>query len=341
MEIYPLVIFFLFLIVIFLHRTFIKEKILLSYTGNHHQKFTTKTAVPITGGILILILILFGQLNLNIIFFLFLAFIFLLGILSDLNILISPLKRFFFQFVIFFIFIFISDIYLPSLKISILDFFFQEKIINYFFLTICFMILLNGSNFIDGCNTLVLGFYLIILVILYRLGLISFLVQDLIFFYFFILFLFFVFILNLFQKIFLGESGVYTIAFLVGYILVKIALDNQKISPYFIANLLWYPSFEVLFSIIRKIISKTSPLQPDTLHLHHLIFFFLHKKAKIRFANSATGLLINIYNFLILFYASENIFDTKFQCLLILCNTFIYFLIYFFLYKVKNSPKVK
>lgn len=341
MEIYPLVIFFLFLIVIFLHRTFIKEKILLSYTGNHHQKFTTKTAVPITGGILILILILFGQLNLNIIFFLFLAFIFLLGILSDLNILISPLKRFFFQFVIFFIFIFISDIYLPSLKISILDFFFQEKIINYFFLTICFMILLNGSNFIDGCNTLVLGFYLIILVILYRLGLISFLVQDLIFFYFFILFLFFVFILNLFQKIFLGESGVYTIAFLVGYILVKIALDNQKISPYFIANLLWYPSFEVLFSIIRKIISKTSPLQPDTLHLHHLIFFFLHKKAKIRFANSATGLLINIYNLLILFYASENIFDTKFQCLLILCNTFIYFLIYFFLYKVKNSPKVK
>lgn len=341
MEIYPLVIFFLFLIVIFLHRTFIKEKILLSYTGNHHQKFTTKTAVPITGGILILILILFGQLNLNIIFFLFLAFIFLLGILSDLNILISPLKRFFFQFVIFFIFIFISDIYLPSLKISILDFFFQEKIINYFFLTICFMILLNGSNFIDGCNTLVLGFYLIILVILYRLGLISFLVQDLIFFYFFILFLFFVFILNLFQKIFLGESGVYTIAFLVGYILVKIALDNQKISPYFIANLLWYPSFEVLFSIVRKIISKTSPLQPDTLHLHHLIFFFLHKKAKIRFANSATGLLINIYNFLILFYASENIFDTKFQCLLILCNTFIYFLIYFFLYKVKNSPKVK
>jgi len=341
MEIYPLVIFFLFLIVIFLHRPFIKEKILLSYTGNHHQKFTTKTAVPITGGILILILILFGQLNLNIIFFLFLAFIFLLGILSDLNILISPLKRFFFQFVIFFIFIFISDIYLPSLKISILDFFFQEKIINYFFLAICFMILLNGSNFIDGCNTLVLGFYLIILVILYRLGLISFLVQDLIFFYFFILFLFFVFILNLFQKIFLGESGVYTIAFLVGYILVKIALDNQKISPYFIANLLWYPSFEVLFSIIRKIISKTSPLQPDTLHLHHLIFFFLHKKAKIRFANSATGLLINIYNLLILFYASENIFDTKFQCLLILCNTFIYFLIYFFLYKVKNSTKVK
>lgn len=341
MEIYPLVIFFLFLIVIFLHRTFIKEKILLSYTGNHHQKFTTKTVVPTTGGILILILILFGQLNLNIIFFLFLAFIFLLGILSDLNILISPLKRFFFQFVIFFIFIFISDIYLPSLKISILDFFFQEKIINYFFLTICFMILLNGSNFIDGCNTLVLGFYLIILVILYRLGLISFLVQDLIFFYFFILFLFFVFILNLFQKIFLGESGVYTIAFLVGYILVKIALDNQKISPYFIANLLWYPSFEVLFSIVRKIISKTSPLQPDTLHLHHLIFFFLHKKAKIRFANSATGLLINIYNFLILFYASKNIFDTKFQCLLILCNTIIYFLIYFFLNKVKNSPKVK
>ena len=41
--------------------------------------------------------------------------------------------------------------------------------------------------------------------------------------------------------------------------------------PYFYANLLIYPAYEFFFSIIRKIINKKGPYQPDQKHLHHLI----------------------------------------------------------------------
>ena len=48
----------------------------------------------------------------------------------------------------------------------------------------------------------------------------------------------------------------------------------------FIVIILWYPAFETLFSIIRKIIYKSQPSSPDNYHLHHLIYLFFNKKNK-------------------------------------------------------------
>ena len=42
-------------------------------------------------------------------------------------------------------------------------------------------------------------------------------------------------------------------------------------------NLLWYPAYETLFSIIRKVLTKKSALSPDNLHLHQLIYIYLKK----------------------------------------------------------------
>ena len=60
--------------------------------------------------------------------------------------------------------------------------------------------------------------------------------------------------------------------YLFAIILIKIYNFNNTISPYFIVNLLWYPAFEILFSLIRKVKNKFSPMIPDTMHLHQLIF---------------------------------------------------------------------
>ena len=59
-------------------------------------------------------------------------------------------------------------------------------------------------------------------------------------------------IFNFFGKNFLGDGAAYGLGFLLGYILLKISLLNNNVSPYFIANLLWYPAFENLFSILKK-----------------------------------------------------------------------------------------
>ena len=141
-----------------------------------------------------------------------------------------------------------------------------------------FLIIVNGTNFIDGANTIVIGYFSIIILILLNIGIIkSNLLIDLDNNYFAIILLF-LFFLNFFNKIFLGDSGAYLISFLFCFLLLEIHMVNPQISPYFIILLLWYPGFENLFSIIRKQRFKKSALKPDVYHLHQLIFYYFQKK---------------------------------------------------------------
>ena len=122
-----------------------------------------------------------------------------------------------------------------------------------------------------------------------------------------------------------------------GYVLIEIFSQNPNISPFFIANIFWYPAFEILFSLIRKIRSKYSPLMPDTLHLHQLLFNSYIKKFNLskNYLNSVTGLSINLFNGTILYFASMNISDTKFQIFLLFICIFIYLILYLILMKYK------
>ena len=132
----------------------------------------------------------------------------------------------------------------------------------------------------------------------------------------------FVLLLNLLNHLFLVDSGAYSLSFILGFILIKIYNLNLQISPYFIILLLWYPCFENLFSIIRKSSSKLNPLDPDNDHLHQYLFVYLKKKFKFSdlLANNSSSMLINSFNFLIFFIASNNIYHTKLQLgLLTLC----------------------
>ena len=83
--------------------------------------------------------------------------------------------------------------------------------------------------------------------------------------------------------------------------------------------LLWYPCYENLFSILRKNILKKSPLNPDSNHLHQLIFFVIKKKFKLTVLNSnlITAQLINIYNLIIFLIALNFCTNSQIQVLLI------------------------
>ena len=45
-----------------------------------------------------------------------------------------------------------------------------------------------------------------------------------------------------------------------------------------IANLLWYPAFENLFTIQETLITKSKNYLPDNEHLHQIFLNFLIKK---------------------------------------------------------------
>jgi len=146
-------------------------------------------------------------------------------------------------------------------------------------------------------------------------------------------------ILNFFNKLYLGDSGSYLIGFLIGYFLISVNLSFPIISPYFIALILWYPAFEILFSIIRKLNLKKSPFKPDNNHFHHLLFFFIKKKFdfKKNVSNNFSSLIVIIYNFAIFNIALLDVYFTYLHVILIIFNVIIYLVLYKKLLSFKES----
>ena len=307
---------------------------------SQHKIFINSSLTPpFSGGIILMIILYFflwkGYFNYSILFFL----IFLVGFLSDINILKSPNIRFFLQIFFLIFFVSILDISIGSIKIDFFDNLLQYKNFNIFFSAFCLLILINGTNFIDGLNTLVIGYYLLVLVF------INLVIND--FSYnlfsideFVILFsiLFFLFFLNFFEFLYLGDNGAYLISIFFGVYLINIYAENSTISPYYIMNLLWYPAYENFFSIIRKIKFKYSAFKPDNLHLHQMIYTYFERKFKItKYNNTLAGSSINFFNLLIFCLATINYSNSKYQLLITTFSLLVYNLIYYSLYKYKKK----
>jgi UDP-N-acetylmuramyl pentapeptide phosphotransferase/UDP-N-acetylglucosamine-1-phosphate transferase len=324
------------LIIFFLNSFFLKKNILIDKKKLVHKSFASKDLVPITGGFLIIANLLFF--NSNYLANIFFLSIFLLGIFSDLLVIENPLKKFFVQFFIVFTFLLLLNISILSTKIFFIDYFIENKLFALLFTALCLLILINGSNFLDGINTLVCGYYILIILVILYIGYYNKINYSFLNFYYLLIPLLIIFIFNLFSKTYLGDSGTFLLSFLVGYELINLSNINlsldKYISPLFILLLLWYPAFENLFSIIRKTLSKKKPSEPDNLHLHHILFSYLKKKIKnLKVANSFTGVAINLYNFII-FLISVNFYNkTNFLIIFIILNICVYVISYFFLLK--------
>ena len=326
----------LFYITIFLTNIFIKKKnYLRSTTGSSHQNFAN-ISIPLSGGVFLAFpIVYFLYEAYTAIIMVFLLFFFL-GIFSDLNIINSPKKRFFFQLIILIIFTFYTQLEVFPTRIFFIDNYLMGTFISFFFTAFCLMVLINGSNFIDGLNGLLLGYFLIIILILFKLNLFSLIDISTEAAFFIVLTISFILILNFCNQLFIGDNGAYSLSFLVGCLLIKIYNINDNISPYFIILLLWYPCFENLFSIIRKIIYKKNPLKPDNAHIHHYLFIFLKNKLNLNklWANNFSSLIINSFNLVILYTGSLKPYYTILQVQLIVFSIFTYIIAYSFLRKL-------
>jgi len=318
-----------------------KFNLIPNFSGEDHQFFLKENKVPLIGGVLFLILSIYFFYEKNILFCFSIFFIFSIGFFSDTRIINSPKIRIFLQTLIVFLTVYILDIQISSTRISLLDKVINIKLFGIIFCIFCFMILINGSNFIDGLNGLLLGYLLIILFILSKLNLLDLLQfdDDLKIFLFVSLLIMLIF--NLLNFFYLGDGGSYSIGLVLGYLLITIYNLSNLISPFFIILLLWYPCFENLFSILRKNKLKNSPIMADDKHLHQLLYFYLQKKffKNNLLANNLSSILINFYNFILIFTASKNIYNTNFQVFLIVVNIFIYLIFYKYLFSFRFIKK--
>ena len=120
------------LIVILLTYIFKKKRLFSNYTGDRHQLFSNKKNIPLVGGIFLLgpiILINYQNLNYNILVIL----VFLIGFFSDQKILISPKKRFLFQFTLIFFSVILLDLEIVSSRLTLFDNLLQNSTFNIIF----------------------------------------------------------------------------------------------------------------------------------------------------------------------------------------------------------------
>ena len=224
---------------------------------------------------------------------------------------------------------------ISSTNLQILDLILENKFLSIFFTTFCILILVNGTNFIDGTNLNVISYYFSISIILLFFGnfkefnILKIDTLDL-------LIIFFVLgIFNSINKLYLGDSGSYLLGFIFGFELINY-FNQNLISPFFLILFLWYPCFELLFSIFRKLNFNRSPLKPDSKHFHQLLYFFLNDKInRPLLSSNLTGLIINLYNSLIIIFAINDPSHTQLQIILILINLLIYSFIYLRLLKYR------
>ena len=324
------------LITIFIVNYFLnKNGILQSLTGDNHQLFVEKKNIPLSGGLFIFIFSLFFlDIQKELLYF---SIIFFIGLMSDLKFLKSAKIRFLLQVICISFLVVKFDLSLNDLRIEYFNLLLNYKIFSFIFFIFCILIVTNGTNFIDGLNGLVIGYYTIVIVTLFNLGLLDQIENTrLVIFNYLILFIS-LFLFNIFNKLYLGDSGSYFVGFVFGALLILVYKEFSYFSPFFIVLLLWYPCFENLFSIIRKYKFNLSPLRADNKHLHHLLFYFMKKKFNLSaiFANNSASILINLVNLIFIAAGANFIHNSLVQIILILALIIFYCLSYLVLFNFR------
>ena len=325
--------FFLIILFISLISNQGKYSILLDNPKGERHKINYNKNVPLSGGIYLFLSILVNTFltkyhNENFLILVFIFLFLLLGIYSDLKNKFNPLIRLLFQATLIIIMIYFLDLKINKTNIFYLDSYLNNNFLNLIFTSFCILVLLNGSNFCDGINCNVIGYYLIICLAILYSGLptpnilsIEIIISIYAIFYTF----------NLFKKCFLGDNGVYVVSIFMSIYVIKFTNLNTNISSLIALNLLWYPAFENLFSIIRRIVTKKKIQIADRSHLHTLIFKKITSNNNINLSNSLSGILINIFMFIGIFASINFKNNSTILMLILLINITIYVTAYLFL----------
>jgi UDP-N-acetylmuramyl pentapeptide phosphotransferase/UDP-N-acetylglucosamine-1-phosphate transferase len=194
---------------------------------------------------------------------------FLAGFLEDLYSGITPVKRLLIMSASSFISIYVLDAYV--LDYGILQ---VPVMLGVLITVVAILGMVNGTNLLDGFNGMSSGISMIIILNFmftsYRVHDEAMLTVTSVTFFAILGFYIFNFPKG---RIFLGDAGAYSIGFLLAiFAILMVKRNPEQIDPFFALLSLIYPVWEVIFSFGRRIIAGKSPLLPDSLHFHQLIF---------------------------------------------------------------------
>ena len=343
LSIFALISFFIFLLVSkYSHR--IKAGALLDKDFSKPQAFHD-TPVTRSGGIAAIISLsiffyiyhlLYSEVLYNYIFIS--CSVFTIGFLDDLRINIKPLSRLIIMTFLLFASIYILPIKILNIDIPFLTFFMSSHMFSSIFVLLCFLFVINGANLIDGFNGLLTINLIIINIILAYININNnhlefsiLIISQVIILLSFLLFNF------PSAKIFLGDSGAYTMGALAGLNTIITNNLNPAISSFFFCTLLFYLFFEVFFSFLRKILQKKSPIYPDNEHLHMLSFYKISSSFGKNKGNYLNSIIINLFYLILiipgLYLLNDPLLSRYWFFILLL----IYLIIYSRLYRLTKN----
>jgi len=276
------------------------------FLDNPELRKVHKKPIPRTGGLGLIISYLLG----TFIFKIFFAIKILLMYLPILTVAIyedlsgtSPKTRFLFMFISSVLAVFLLNSVIWNLGFFQLNFF-----IGSLLSILAIVGLTNAFNIIDGLNGLSSGLGILIAftyaylaysinneeiawsLLIFSLSIIGF------------------FVLNFPKgKVFLGDTGSYFIGFFLAITSILLCGNkNGEISPWVPMVLMFYPIWETLFSIFRRLREGKSPFYPDKKHLHHLLYEIFGKN---HFKTTGIFLIVqSIISLLVLFFYKDTFF---------------------------------
>ena len=264
--------------------------------------------------------------------------VFFLGFLDDLRINIKPLKRLTAMILLLFLSIYFLPIKILNIDIPFLSSLMSNHLFSSIFILLCFLFVINGANLIDGFNGLLAINLIIINVILTYININNqnlefsiLLISQIIILLSFLLFNF----PN--AKIFLGDSGAYTMGALTGLNTIITNNLNPNISSFFFCTLLFYLFFEVFFSFLRKLIQKKSPIHPDNKHLHMLSFYKFSSIFGKNKGNYFNSIIINLFYLVLIIPGLYFLYDPQLSRYWFFILLLIYLIIYSRLYRLTEN----
>ena len=255
------------------------------------------------------------------------------SLLEDLNIKINPYARTFYQFITLSFFL----IYFDNFTLKNIEIFhnISSEYFLFFFTLFALIGFINGLNFIDGINGL-----LIIYTIIISSSLILISNNQLINHYliFVIIHLFIMLYFNFpSSQMFIGDFGVNFLAITISLLSINlhnISSDLSLLDDWFVANLFCYPIYEISTSIIRRLINRRSPFYPDKQHLHSLLFEYVRLSTILKHIIT-TSIII----FIVLFFIILSIYS-DIPNMIIFLSQYLCFLV-FFLFVRNANGKIK
>ena len=295
-----------------------------SHTDEKPQNFH-HFSTPRAGGLGILagiIFLLFTPLGWKLLFSILLAF--LSGVFEDFHRSLTPRTRLLLQFIAA-----TSAVLLTGSVVTYLGLGLHIPYwVGVLFSIFSIVGLMNAVNIIDGFNGLASGIILLILlsfsIVAIQVGNheiqhISMIVASTVFAFF---------LVNFPKgKIFLGDGGAYLLGFIAALIGIFLASNYTAVSPWYILAVLIYPVWEVLFSIYRKRKAKQSPMEPDTYHLHMLIYKHMTHN------NPLTSVIILLGTAPFILCSTLYANNSKVNLLIVLLFIICYTVLYQYLYK--------